>query len=429
MQHLLYLTHRIPYPPNKGDKVRSYHLLEFLRTRYHVHLGTFVDAEEDWRHVDAVKKLCGETYFARLNPTRAKLKSLAGLWRGEALTLAYYRDAGLQRWVNGLLARQQVKFALVFSSSMAQYVANANNLRRVADFVDVDSDKWAQYAGSKPWPLSVLYRREAAQLLRQERAIARAFDATVLVTRAEAELFRKLAPESADKISFAANGVDTDYFSPEANFDNPYPLDEQVLVFTGAMDYWPNIDAVEWFAKEVFPAVLVQHPAARFYIVGAHPAPAVMKLSSLAGVRVTGAVPDIRPYLAHAKLAVAPLRLARGVQNKVLEAMAMGKPTVVSPHAAAGVEATPGAELLVAAGPEEFANQIDALLLGRHPGLGAAARQRVLTDYRWETNLSRIDRLLKGLHAAPSAEPAAAPGIAAAERWPAKPNHPDLTSL
>lgn len=263
-EELLYLTHRVPYPPNKGDKIRSFHLLKHLSQRYRVHLGTFVDDRGDWQYVDTVRSFCGENHFAKLNPSAMRLRSLSGPLSGQPLTLPYYRNAGLQHWVNNLLATRPVKRILVFSSAMAQYVMHAHGARRIIDFVDIDSDKWCQYAGSKRWPLSWIYRREGRLLLRYEREVAKAFDASLFVSRTEAELFQRLAPESAAKTGYFSNGVDTDYFSPDREYPNPYGEREHALVFTGAMDYWPNVDAVRWFAQEIFPEVHAADPHARF---------------------------------------------------------------------------------------------------------------------------------------------------------------------
>jgi sugar transferase (PEP-CTERM/EpsH1 system associated) len=394
MEDLLYLTHRIPYPPNKGDKVRSYHFLKHLSERYRVHLGTFVDDEDDWRHVDTVRALCHETRFVRLAPRAAKLKSLRGFLSGQPLTLPYYRDGGMKRWVDDILDRLPVRHILVFSSAMAQYAMQASGARRVADFVDVDSDKWNQYARTRSWPLSAVYRREGRLLLDFEREAARVFDATVFVSAAEAGWFRRLAPESASKIAHVNNGVDFEYFSPDRDYPDPYRQGEKVLVFTGAMDYWPNVDAAEWFAREIFPAIRARLPDTRFYIVGARPTPRVIQLAELPGVSVTGSVPDIRPYLAHAALAVAPLRLARGVQNKVLEAMAMGKTVVASPQAAEGIDAVDGREIRLAGGAAEWADAVCQTLTAFAPEMGAAGRARVVADYGWDSNLAKLDALM-----------------------------------
>ena len=395
MKHLLLLIHRIPFPPNKGDKVRSFHLLKYLAQHYQIHLGTFVDVEEDWQYVDEVKKLCCDSCFVRLNPRIARIKSLRGLITGQALTLPYYFDHGLQDWVNEKLAFAPLKHAVIFSSAMAQYLPRESSMTRVADLVDVDSDKWAQYAKTKSWLLSWIYRREAGRLLAFERQVARDFDATVLVNEREAALFQSLAPESAHCITLANNGVDTDYFAPTHRFENPYQQGEAVLAFTGAMDYWPNVDAVEWFAREVFAHVRTKFPHARFYVVGSRPDARVQKLSAVPGVVVTGSVPDIRPYLAHAAMAVAPLRIARGTQNKVLEAMAMAKTVIASQEAAQGVSAEAGSELVVANDASEFIAQISVRLSDNNNDLiGARARARVVERYSWQANLSQIGRAL-----------------------------------
>jgi sugar transferase (PEP-CTERM/EpsH1 system associated) len=396
VEHLLFLAHRIPYPPTKGDKVRSYHLLQHLASRYRVHLGAFVDDETDLAHAAAVRSLCDDCHLVALSPLVAKVRSLTALIWGEPLTLSFYRSSSMQQWVNRVLRSTQIQKVLVFSSAMAQYVMSVKEIHRVADLVDVDSDKWRQYAGSFRWPLSAVYRRESEALLRYEREIARQFDATIFVSAAEARLFCKLAPEAAHKVSHLNNGVDTEYFSPDRSYANPYPLDERVVVFTGAMDYRPNIDAVVWFAYSVLPRILQARSNICFYIVGARPAPAVRNLANLPGVRVTGTVPDVRPYVAHARLAVAPLRMARGVQNKVLEAMAMAKPVLASPHAAEGIETQPGVGLLVAVDEVEFVTQALRLMQDDDAAraMGVAGREHVLRCYRWDRSLSRLSELL-----------------------------------
>jgi sugar transferase (PEP-CTERM/EpsH1 system associated) len=397
MEEILYLVHRIPFPPNKGDKIRSYHLLKHLSQRYRVHLGTFIDDKEDWRYRDKISGLCGETCFVNLSPKAARIRSLRGFFFEQPLTLPYYWDKGLQTWVNQIIETRPVRHILVFSSAMAQYVSHAGFAHRIIDFVDIDSDKWMQYANVKSWPMNWVYGRESKLLLGYERQIARDFDSATFVSQAEADLFRELAPESASKITYFNNGVDTDYFSPHRYYTNPYVGGVHTLVFTGAMDYWANVEAVEWFARRVFPDIRARLPGVEFHIVGARPTAAVVALASLPGITVTGSVPDVRPFLAYASLVVAPLRIARGIQNKVLEAMAMEKIAVVSPQAMAGIGARPGHELVVASGESEFVSQILALLLnGSDWDIGGAARNRVLECYSWEKSLERFDGLLTG---------------------------------
>ncbi|MCC6916646.1 TIGR03087 family PEP-CTERM/XrtA system glycosyltransferase [Nitrosomonas sp.] len=397
MQGLLYLTHRIPYPPNKGDKIRSFHLLQHLSKRYRVYLGTFIDAEEDWQYEEEVRNYCQDVCIARLDPLQARVKSLYALSGNDPLTLAYYRNTKLKQWVNGLFDTRSIQDIVVFSSAMAQYAEHLSDHHRVIDFVDVDSDKWRQYAQSKPWPLSWIYRRESKCLLDYEKKIAGQFSYSTFVSEKEAELFRQFVPDSAAKISFFNNGVDTDFFSPARDYPNPYPAEKRVLVFTGAMDYWANIDAVNWFANSVFPAVHTTLPDVCFYIVGAKPSRQVQMLANLPGIHVTGVVGDIRPYLMHATAAVAPLRIARGIQNKVLEAMAMQKPVVVSEQAMEGIHAISDKELIVARDAGDFVERLFSLLdSDEQAAMGRLARERVLQDYTWSANLSRVDALLSG---------------------------------
>jgi sugar transferase (PEP-CTERM/EpsH1 system associated) len=395
VENLLLLIHRIPYPPNKGDKIRSWNLLKHLAQHYKVHLATFVDDEDDWQHVPTVEALCASSHFARLDPLKGKIRSLGALLKGRALSFDYYRNAGLQAWVDQTMASHAIGRVLVFSSPMAQYAEHYPAARRVVDFCDIDSDKWRQYALQKSFPMNWVYRREADTLLAYERHIAATTDASLFVSEPEAALFRTLAPESDAKIGFFNNGVDTDYFSPHRDYASPYADGERALVFTGAMDYWPNIDAVQFFAAEVFPQLRAADPTLRFVIVGARPSPAVLALGQAHGVIVTGTVPDVRPYIAHADICVAPLRIARGIQNKVLEAMAMARPVVVSPQALEGIDAAVGSELLLADGAAALASTITGLLAQPDASLGAAARAKVERQYSWPSNLARIEARLE----------------------------------
>lgn len=397
MDSLLYLVHRIPYPPNKGDKIRSFNLLKHLSARFRVHLGSFVDDPHDWRYRDEVRSYCESLYLRPLHPPLARMRSLTGLLNGRPLTVPYYGDAAMARWVRGVL-NQGVDRVLVFSAAMAQYLPPdpAGRRHTVIDFVDVDSAKWRQYAPAHRFPMNRVYQREARTLLNYERRLAASVDASVFVTDDEAALFRRLAPESADRVHAIDNGVDTDYFSPEHEHPNPYPAGGVNLVFTGAMDYWANVDAVRWFAESVFPRILEAMPDARFMIVGARPVPAVQQLANRPGVTVTGAVHDIRPYIAHADVAVAPLRIARGVQNKVLEALAMARPVVATPQALEGLRRDASMQWLVGAEPPELAALCQRAM--QDPDMtdwGKRGREFVCRHYSWSEHVDRLIRLLE----------------------------------
>ena len=392
---LLYLVHRIPYPPNKGDKVRSFNILRQLAKRHRIFLGTFVDHPDDVQYIDKLSEWCEESRVIRLDPRSAKIASLRGLVTGEALSVPYYRNAELAEWVKQVVAREGIHEAVAFSGPMAQYLDAPGLTQRVIDFCDLDSAKWTQYAGDHRWPMSWLYRREGRQLLAFERAAAAKAEASVFVTEAEADLFRKAAPELVGRVSAMQNGVDSDYFSPDNGGASPYPAGGPVIVFTGAMDYWPNVDAVVWFATELLPKVRAQVPDARFWIVGMNPAPAVQALAG-EGVVVTGTVPDVRPYLAHSDVIVAPLRIARGIQNKVLEAMAMARPVVISSAPATGLEARSGHDCEIAHSGEEFVSRTVELLadVTLRRTMGLAAREAVLRSYSWSAHLAALEKLL-----------------------------------
>jgi sugar transferase (PEP-CTERM/EpsH1 system associated) len=395
LANVLYLVHRMPYPPNKGDKVRSYHLLKHLCERHQVHLGTFIDDPADAAHLPTLQQLCASVHAVPLNPRWAKLGSLRGLALGQPLTLPYYRSASLTAWVQKTLATQAIDTGVVFSSSMAQYTDTMDPERVLVDFVDVDSAKWTDYAPEHTWPLSWLYRREGARLLAYERQVAARAHHSFFATDKEAAMFLAAAPECTGRVSAMNNGVDAAYFAPEPARESPFLADETAVVFTGAMDYWPNVDAVSWFAREALPALRARHPRLRFHIVGRSPAPAVQALANEA-VNVTGTVPDVRPYLQHAAVVVAPLRLARGIQNKVLEAMAMARPVIAAQSCAEALFARPGEDLLVADRMEDYVGAVEELLA--RPALaervGRAGRACVLAHYDWAAHMSAMDHFI-----------------------------------
>ena len=395
--NLLFLCHRIPFPPNKGDKIRSYHLLRYLSAHYRVYLGAFVDDPQDWVYADKLDELCEEVHLVKLNPKFARIKSLLAFCKAQALSLPYYSSWKMSRWVKRLQSKNDMQRVVIYSAVMAQYVTGAeySASKKIADMVDVDSEKWREYSQQKTFPMSWVYHREAKYLLKFESHVAESFNYSLFVSTAEADKFKELAPSVAARVGSYSNGVDTDYFCPQQDFSSPYKDNECVLVFTGAMDYWPNIDAVSWFAREVFPAVLASNPQTRFYIVGSNPAPQVHKLADLPGVVVTGRVEDIRPYLAHAAVAIAPMRIARGIQNKVLEAMAMARPVIVSEAGIEGIDAIHGEDVLVASQTSDYGRYIDNVLTQKYKTLGYSARRRVIQDFSWENNLPLVGQLLE----------------------------------
>ena len=398
MANILYLVHRLPYPPNKGDKVRSYHLLRHLLQSHRVFLGTFIDDPDDEEHVATLQAMCPDLHIERLKPRLAKARSLKGLLSGDALSLAYYERSGMHRWVQQTLAQHPIDASVVFSSVMAQYAQPLlPGVPMLVDFVDVDSAKWSEYAPAHRWPMSAVYRREGARLLAYEQIVAAQARRSFFVTPNETALFLNKAPDAADRVQSLSNGVDADFFAPVPNRVNPFPAEEQAVVFTGAMDYWPNIDGVNWFVEEMLARLRESNPRARFYIVGRNPSPQVQSLAS-EHVVVTGTVPDVRPYLQHAAVVVAPLRVARGIQNKILEAMAMEQPVITVPSCADAIGAEAAQGLLRADNAAGFVQSMQRLLAQPDAikRMGAAARRYVLDHYSWEAHLKGIDTYLPG---------------------------------
>jgi len=396
MEPLLFLVHRIPFPPNKGDKVRSFHILRHLATRYRVHLGALMDDPADAVHVARLAEYTCSACVVPMHRHWQRLMSLPALLTGQPLSLRYFRQPRLVRWLRDLVRREPIRRVLVFSSPMATYVMGPEwqGARRVADLVDVDSAKFSAYGASSRGLMGWVNAREGRRLLAFERKVAAQFDRTLFVSEPEAALFRSLAPESAARVACMENGVDSAYFDPGAVRGPPADLPAAEVVFTGAMDYAPNEEAVCWFCEAIWPRVRALRPATGLAIVGARPGPRVRALAALPGVTVTGTVADVRPWLASARVSVAPLSIARGVQNKILEALAMGLPVVGTPAAFEGIRLTADVPCEAHTDPAAFAAAVLQRLGEGSSGPLPQARDFVLREYDWTRNLSALEDLL-----------------------------------
>lgn len=396
---LLLLTQRIPYPPDKGEKIRYWPLLNHLARSWDVHLGCLIDDRGDDQYQPVVRALCADAYFARIDPIAAKLLCVRGLITGDPLSVSYFRNKALAAWVDGVLGRVRPGVIMVCSSNMTPYVADAGQARLVVDLVDVDSEKWRAYAAAARPGIGglaerIVYQREWKLTAALEGAIAGRADWCSFVSSTEADLFTRQHPDAAARTQAVPNGVDCGYFDPLLPWTAPFDTARANYVFTGTMDYPPNVDAVLWFAREVLPLILQRRPDAMLHVVGRSPAAAVARLATDDSIVVTGTVADVRPYLAHASAAVAPLRIARGIQNKVLEAMAMGRPVVVSRAGLEGIDATPGREVLLADAPDDFARACVWALSPAASAMGMAARALVLSEYGWAGRMAGFDPLL-----------------------------------
>ncbi len=392
MAKILFLAHRVPFPPDKGDKIRAFHILEHLAARHEVWLGAGADDLADLRSLPMAKARYRDACFAPLDRFRRARNMAGAAISGAPLSVARFRHPRLERWIGDVLREVRPDVVFVYSSAMSQYVVGRMppGARLVVDFVDADAEKWRAYAERASVPARWIYAAEARRLIRFERRALDAAVAGILVSETERRLLAKFLPEGADKLHVITNGVAADCFGII-----PDPNVEPAIVFCGRMDYEPNIDGAEWFVREILPKVRERRPDAVFRIVGAAPAARVLALRATPGVEVTGTVPDVRPYLAAAAVVVAPLRVARGIQNKVLEGLAAGRPVVATPDALDGIAAQPGRDVLVGADAHDFATAVADVLLGVAPAnLGACGRRFVQRHHRWDAQLEALDRLI-----------------------------------
>jgi sugar transferase (PEP-CTERM/EpsH1 system associated) len=388
---ILYLCHRIPYPPNKGDKIRAFHQLRALSTRHEVDLFTLADQAEDMAFKPALAQLCRRVTVTRMFPALSRLRALPFLLSRMPLTIPCFYSAELHAAIRNALSSRSYDRIFVYSSAMAQYLDPASQIPVVMDLVDVDSDKWRQYAAFTRFPFSAVYRREAKHLREYERRACKRASCVLVATEREAELARQI---STAPVQVIPNGVDTEYFSPHPT---AVPSTIPTVTFTGDMSYFPNEEAVVAFARGVLPLIRRSVPNVRFLVVGRAPGRRVLRLRHMEGVEVTGFVPDVRTYLAQTHVSVAPFSIAAGIQNKILEALAYGLPVVATSRAAQGLST--GVADIVEKGnsPEELASVVVRLLqdheLRRQKGI--EGRRGVMTEYDWERSLDRLLQLVE----------------------------------
>ncbi|QNQ10962.1 TIGR03087 family PEP-CTERM/XrtA system glycosyltransferase [Sphingomonas alpina] len=390
MGDILFLAHRVPYPPDRGDKIRGFHILKFLSARKRVHLIAFADDTRDMKGKSGLAKYTGNRSIIWRSKSRVMAAAQA-LLKYRPVSLTAFENRPLRDAVNNILARHSIDTIYVFSSQMAQYLPANPRQRVIMDFVDMDSAKFAAYGKSSRGPMAWMMKREARLLQSFERNVARNATASLFVSDAEAALFREKT--GAERVYAVENGIDIEFFDPVASFRR-IDTTGALIVFTGQMDYRPNVEAVTWFVEAILPHIHLEYPKARFAIVGREPTEAVKALAKMPGVIVTGEVADVRGWIAAASVVVAPLKLARGVQNKILEAMAMARPVVASAAAAAGIDHQDTIRVGETVG--EIAEQVNALLANPSgaAALGQKARKQVEDRYSWEARLAPLDTIM-----------------------------------
>lgn len=391
-QNILFLTHRFPYPPNRGDRIRSYNLLRVLAGQFNVSLACTSDepvSEEQIRHV---MQFCSQLHIAELGTWSRRIRGGLALLGKKSLTEAMFHSPSLKKTIQKWHGQKAFDKLIVFCSSMYPYATSRcfRQTPKTVDLVDVDSEKWKQLATERSFPMSWIYGREADAVHRLETKIGKYSELITLVSDAEAELYRERCRPSSPAIG-VSNGVDTNYFGPKTQGSKNTGTSVSNLIFTGVLDYTPNVEGMIWFCKEVMPK-LRDHGDFRIRVVGRRPCINVQELQQIDGVEIVGEVPDVRPYLHEADIAISPLHLARGIQNKVLEAMACGLPTVVSPQSAEGIDATSGKEFYIADTPEDWVDTLCRLAASpeQRKLIGKAARMLAEDRYSWSAKLSKF---------------------------------------
>jgi polysaccharide biosynthesis protein PslH len=393
--NILFLTHRLPYAPNRGDRVRAFHLLREMSRWATVDVVALVHDDEEAGHASDLNQMVRSVSVARVPRLRNLVRAIASLPTSRPTTHSLLDAPEFGATVDRLAAATQPDLVLSYCTGVGPAALRPSlaGVPLVLDMVDVDSEKWNALTERSRPPRSWIYQREARVLRPFERSMAELARVCLVVNQREKEALSRIAPRA--RVTVLENGVDVDALAPPQA-----PTRDPVVVFCGVMDYAPNVEGVVWFANSVWPSVRAAHPGARFDIVGARPTRAVRALQeSAAGINVTGEVADVKPYLWNAAVAVAPLLAARGLQNKVLEAVAAGLPVVVTAqvHEGLPVEVRPACRL--AADGEQFAAAVIDLLGQSSVTRRAVAERADLKGLAWENRLNPLRSLLTAAQA------------------------------
>ena len=394
---IFFIGQRVPFPPDRGDKITTFNEIRHLSTKHEVHVFCLADGRRDLDNVPELLRYARSVTAVPVIGWTGKLRALKALFAGGPLSVAAFNEAELHNAIRQKFAEIRPDLIMIYSCNVAQYAEHFPQVPRIMQFAELDSSRWGQFARRSRPPLRWVYAIEERRFFAYERQIARTFSHALVCTAAEQCDFERLIPGAP--VSLVGNGVDLEYFRSEGIAKQPGSM-----VFTGVMDYFPNVDAVFWFCNEILPIVQRQVPQAGLTICGSRPTAPVRRLAKRRGVTVTGRVPDTRPYMDRAEVFVAPLRMARGIQNKLLEAMAMGLPCVASAATTAGTAVPDGEGILVADDRDEFAEHVVRLLRDGafRAQLAGKARAAAELNYRWETQLAYLDRVVEALSPQPA---------------------------
>ena len=390
---ILFVCHRLPYPPKRGGKIRPFNIIRHLTESGHsVTVGSLARSKKELAEGQGLHDHCHKVLVGMISSAGAMAHMIGRLPTTVPSSMGNFYSRDLHRKIRGELQNEQFDLIFVHCSSVAQYVKSARGIPSILDFGDMDSQKWLDYSTFRKFPLSMGYWIEGTKLCSEEKRLARRFSLGTCTTRAELETLRSY--DAAPRTDWFPNGVDAELFKPADEAHDP----EQIC-FIGRMDYYPNQQGMVFFCNHVLPLIRARRPAVKLVIVGAEPSTEIQKLEELQGVTVTGTVPDVQPYVHQSVLSVAPLAIARGTQNKILESMAMGVPVVCSRNAAKGVDAIENEHLVVADTAADYAREICNILGNEHERrrFSLAARDRVLTHHSWAASMQRLDGIVRSV--------------------------------
>jgi len=386
---ILFICHRFPYPPTRGGKIRPFNIIKHLNERHEVVVASIARSSEEAEAGKQLASYCESYHQVTVNEWAQFGRMIGRIPSPAPSSFGYFYSRPLARAIRRILSEKRFDLIFAHCSSVAPYVADVRGPAKILDFGDMDSCKWLDYSRHRSFPLNLGYRLEGEKVARWEHRLTRKFDLCTTTTRAELDTLLSYCPPGPT--DWFPNGVDYEYFTPAPSYD------PNTICFVGRMDYYPNQECMFTFCRTVFPSLSARFPQLRLLIVGAEPSRAIRALGRITGVTVTGSVRDVRPYLGRSALMVAPMSIARGTQNKVLEAMAMGVPVVASPLAARGVDAIPGEHFVAASSPEEYIEAISGFIEcpERRAAFAAAGRARVLSHHSWAQSMSKVDSLVQ----------------------------------
>lgn len=387
---ILYVCHRFPFPPKRGGKIRPFNMISHMSRQHDVYVASLSRSDQESKEGRGLAVHCKQFIMAQVREPWQTLRMILRLPTLVPSTMGYFYSAELKAAINRLIEKEKFDLIFVHCSSVAQYVEHIESIPKILDYGDMDSQKWLVYAKMKPFPLNIGYWIEGVKLQREENRLAKRFDFCTCTTKAELDTLNGYNTGVAT--DWFPNGVDHVFFAPD---DEEYDAD--TISFIGRMDYYPNQECMLDFCHNILPLLRKRRPAVKLVIVGAEPSADILKLSELPGVTVTGTVEDVRSYVRRSALMIAPLKIARGTQNKILEAMAMGVPVVCSKLAAGGIDAVDGEHFLAAETSEEYVSAV--LRLIENPSerdkFARAGRERMLQNHHWPNSMSRLDNIVE----------------------------------